>query len=64
MEVAGRYGGVAGLALTKEGEPVARAITPERIAEWWEKIGRIKTVKGFEKMLTDVAKEQAAKTGD
>ena len=63
IDLLGKYGGVDKLALTEEEQPVAGAMTPERIAEWWEQIERIKTVKGFEKMLTDAAKEQSAAKG-
>ena len=59
IDLLGKYGGVDKLALTEAEQPVAGELTPERIADWWEQVERIKTVKGFEKMLTD-----AAKTGD
>ena len=63
IEGLAKAGGVDKLALIEEEQPVAGAMTPERIAEWWARIERIKTVRGFEKMLTDAAKEQAAANG-
>ena len=63
IELLAKYGGVDKLALTADEQPVAGELTPKRIAEWWEQIGRIKTIKGFEKMLTDAAKDQAAANG-
>ena len=62
IDMLGKYGGVDSIALTTDEQP-EQTVTPERIAEWWEQIERIKTVKGFEKMLTDVAQDQAANRG-
>ena len=38
-------------------------MTPERIAEFWERVQRIKTIHEFEKMLVDSAEKQAAAQG-
>ena len=38
-------------------------MTPERIAEMWERLERIKTINEFEKMLVAAAEEQAAAHG-
>lgn len=58
MSALGKYGGVDKLALTVDEQPEQEAITPERIADFWERIERLKSVRQFERQLTDQAKKQ------
>ncbi len=57
MELAARYGGVDKLSLTVDEQP-EQEITPERVADMWERLQRIKSVEAFEKMLTGMAAKQ------
>ena len=59
----GKYGGVDKLALIVEEQP-EQEMTPERIADLFEKIERIKTIRQLEKMLAAPAEEQAAARGE
>ena len=40
------------------GEPESEALTPERVADLWERLQRVKTIEQFEKMLVAAAKKQ------
>ena len=64
IEVLGKYGGVDKIALTVEEQPESGPLTKKQVAEWWEQVERIKTIKQFEKMLVDTAKQQSATQGD
>ena len=55
----GKYGGVDKIALTSQEQP-EDVITPERVADLFERLQRIKTVKQLEKMLTGIAAKQLA----
>ena len=59
MSALGKYGGVDKLALSVEELP-EQAMTPERIADLFETVQRIKTVAQLEKLLTGVVKKQVA----
>ena len=50
-------GGVDKIALTLDEQPETE-MTPERVAEIWERLERIKTVKQREKLLIGAAKKQ------
>ena len=57
IDMLGKYGGVAELALTVDEQP-EEAHTPERAARLWEMLQRIKSVAALEKLLVDHAKKQ------
>ncbi len=57
IEILARYGGVDKLALTVDEQPETE-VTPERVAELWERWERIKTVKELEKLMIGAAKKQ------
>ncbi len=57
IDLLGKYGGVAELALTVEEQP-EEAHTPERAARLWAMLQRIKSVAALEKLLVDHAKKQ------
>ena len=60
IEVLAKAGGVDKLALTEEEQPAAGELTSEHVADLWEKMERIKSIKEFEKMLVGAAKKQSA----
>ena len=41
------------------GEPESEEMTPERVADLWERLRRIKSIKSFEKMLVAASKKQS-----
>ena len=55
IEALGKYGGVDKIALTIDEQP-EREMTPERVADLFEKIQRIRTIRQLEKMLTESTK--------
>ena len=57
MKVLADSGGVDKIALTTEELP-EQEMTPERIADVWERLQRIKTVREFEKLLAGAAAKQ------
>ena len=57
MSALGKYGGVDKLALTVDEQPETE-ITPERIADFWERIVRLKSVDQLERQLVGEAKKQ------
>ena len=57
IDLLGKYGGVAELALTVDEQP-EEAHTPERAARLWAMLQRIKSVADLEKLLVDHAKKQ------
>jgi hypothetical protein len=59
IEILGKYGGVDKLAVIVEEQP-EQAMTPERVADLWDRLQRIKTVGQLEKMLTGMAAKQLA----
>ena len=54
IELAAKYGGVAELALTIDEQP-EQEVTPERLADFWERIERLKSVKQLERQLVSEA---------
>ena len=59
IEVLAKAGGVDKLALSEEEQPVVGELTSGYVADLWSQLERIKTIKGFEKMLVDSAKKQS-----
>ncbi len=57
IDLLGKYGGVAELALTVEEQP-EEVETPERAARFWAMLQQIKHVAAMEKLLVDHAKRQ------
>ncbi len=57
MKLLSDTGGVDKLALTVDEQPETE-VTPERVAELWERWERIKTVKELEKLMIGAAKKQ------
>ena len=57
IKVLADTGGVDKLALTVEEQP-EEAVTPERIADMWERLQRLKTIEQFERLLVNAAKRQ------
>ena len=57
-EVMARYGGVDKIALTVEEQP-EEAMTPERIAEGWVRIRRVRSIEELEDVVTTAARDQA-----
>lgn len=57
IELAARYGGVDKLALTVEELP-EQEMTPERLADLWERLQRLKDMKQLEKLLVSAATKQ------
>ena len=60
IDLLGKFGGVAELALTTDEQPTTGELTSEHVADLWEKMERIKSIKGFEKMMINAAKKQSA----
>ena len=58
-DLLGRYGAVAEIALTAEEQPEP-VVTPEWLAEQWERIQRVKSIEELEELVTAAAREQAA----
>ena len=58
LEMAAKYGGVAELSLTVDEQPETE-MTPERLADFWERIERLKSVRQLEIQLVGEAKKQA-----
>ena len=56
--MAAKYGGVAELSLTVDEQP-EQEMTPERLADFWERIERLKSVRQLEIQLVGEAKKQA-----
>ena len=63
IDLLGKYGGIDKLRLPPEEQPVAETMTPERIADFWKKIERIRSIEECEKILAAPAEEQAAAKG-
>ena len=63
IDLLGKYGGIDKLPLPPEEQPVAERMTPERIAEMWDRIQQIKSIEERERLLVGAAEEQAAAQG-